>query len=132
METFLYLFFGGCTTLVNILCYSLFTKIIGINYLISNVIAWIIAVSFAYITNKLFVFNSKTNEVSSILIEILSFFTFRLLTGIMDMGIMWVSIDILHFNDLVMKVISNIIVIIMNYIFSKLFIFKKNKKDHNT
>jgi putative flippase GtrA len=124
-ETFLYLFFGGCTTLVNIITYYVFSNVLGMHYIISNIIAWIIAVSFAYITNKMYVFNSKSKGLSDVIQKVISFFAFRLLTGILDMAIMWISVDLLDINDLIMKIVSNILVIILNYIFSKIFIFKK-------
>jgi putative flippase GtrA len=95
------------------------------HYIISNIIAWIIAVSFAYITNKMYVFNSKSKGLSDVIQKVISFFAFRLLTGILDMAIMWISVDLLDINDLIMKIVSNILVIILNYIFSKIFIFKK-------
>lgn len=121
----LYLFFGVATTVINILAYTLFAKLFKIDYLISNIIAWVLAVVFAYITNKLYVFNSKSFEKSIFIKEITSFTTARLFSLAVDMGIMYVFVGLLGANDIIIKIISNIIVIVMNYIFSKWFIFKK-------
>ena len=123
-EVLLYLFFGGCTTLVNIVSFFLL-RLINIPLYPSNVAAWFIAVLFAFITNKLFVFESKSKDKKKVLKESLSFFAFRLLSLVFDMGIMYLLINILSWNELIAKVLSNIFVIIINYLFSKLFIFKK-------
>lgn len=118
-----YLIFGGLTTLISIVTYALFAKVFNIDYLISNVLSWIIAVLFAYITNKMFVFESKSkNDIK----EITSFFFFRIVSLIMEMIILYVFVDMLHIDDLVTKIIAQIIVIISNYIFSKVFVFKKD------
>lgn len=120
----LYIFFGGCTTLVNILVYAVCSRIFKMDTVSGTVIAWIVAVTFAFITNRKMVFESNATHANEILRETLSFFSCRLLTGGLDLLIMYVFVDVTGFNDLVMKAISNIIVIILNYIASKLLIFK--------
>lgn len=124
-EMWLYLFFGALTTLVNIVSYKLIT-LVGIDYMISNIIAWILAVIFAYITNKLFVFASVTDTKSALLKEIGSFFLARVLSLGIDMVIMYLGVSVLKLDDMLVKVLDNVIVIIANYLMSKLFIFKKN------
>ena len=119
-EVLSYLFFGGCTTLVNILTFWVM-RLLKVGVYTSNIIAWIVSVLFAFITNKLFVFESKGNAIK----EGISFFAFRLLSLVFDMGIMYLLVDILNWNDLLSKVLTNIFVIIINYVFSKVFIFKK-------
>ena len=126
-EAVLYLFFGALTTLVNILSYTLLTKIFNIEYMLSNVTAWILSVLFAYITNKIYVFESKTQEKKELLKEIISFFVARILSLILDMIIMYIGISVLHINDLLIKILSNVLVIISNYFMSKIFIFNKNQ-----
>ena len=118
-----YLIFGGLTTLISIITYALFAKVFHIDYLISNVLSWIIAVLFAYITNKIFVFESKSKKNIK---EITSFFFFRVVSLIMEMVILYVFVDMLHIDDLVTKIIAQVIVIVSNYVVSKLFVFKKN------
>ena len=120
-----YLVFGALTTFVNILAYSLLYYIVHISNATSNVIAWILGVMFAYITNKLYVFNSKTNTKLEFIKEITSFVGCRLLTLVIDEGIMIITVDNWGWNGLLMKIIANIIVIILNFIFSKILIFKK-------
>lgn len=123
-EALLYLFFGGCTTLVNIISFMIFRKF-HIEKYISNGLAWFLSVLFAFITNKLFVFESKGKNTSESLREGISFFGFRVFSLLFDMGIIYVLIDLLSVNELFSKIVSNIFVIIINYVFSKLFVFKK-------
>ena len=121
-----YLIFGGLTTLISIDTYTIFTKICNIDYLISNVLSWIIAVLFAFITNKLFVFESKSKDKKLVSKEITNFFFFRIVSLGIEMVIMYTFVDLLSINDLITKVIAQVIVILSNYIFSKVFVFKKN------
>lgn len=121
----LYLFFGGLTTLTNILTYYIFYDILNFGNVISNIIGWIIAVLFAYLTNRKYVFESKRKGFKRIAIESIYFFGCRLATGALDIIIMYISVDILNLNNIICKLTSNIIVIILNYIISKLYIFKK-------
>lgn len=123
-EGLLYLFFGGCTTLVNIISFAVL-RCFNIGKYFSNGLAWIISVLFAFITNKLFVFESKSKNISTLLKECFSFFGFRLLSLGFDMGFMYLMTDILSINELIAKIVSNVFVVIINYVFSKLFIFKK-------
>ena len=119
-EVLSYLFFGGLTTLVNILTFWLL-RVLKMEVYTSNVIAWVVSVLFAFITNKLFVFESKGNTLK----QCISFFGFRLLSLVFDMGIMYLFINILNMNDLLSKVITNVFIVIINYVFSKIFVFKK-------
>ena len=118
-----YLIFGGLTTLISIVTYALFAKVFNIDYLISNVLSWIIAVLFAYITNKIFVFESKSKKNIK---EITSFFFFRIVSLLIEMIILYIFVDMFHIDDLVTKIIAQVIVIVANYVFSKVFVFKKD------
>ena len=132
------LVFGALTTIVNILVYTIFSALIlkglandSLRVNISEIIAFIAGVIFAYITNKLYVFGSKTTGKKDLLREITSFFSCRIFTEIISILMMnmavWLSI-----NDILMKVISNIVVIILNFVFSKILIFKgKGNKQIN-
>ena len=117
--------FGVLTTVINIASYALCYNKLGISNVVSNIIAWVLAVLFAFVTNKLWVFDSKSTELKVVLYEIATFFGCRLATGLLDLAIMYVSVDLMHANSTIMKCISNVIVIIVNYIASKLVIFKK-------
>ncbi|MCP8383166.1 GtrA family protein [Clostridioides difficile] len=128
-ETILYLFFGAFTTLVNIVSYLFFTRVILFNFMVANVLAWIFAVLFAYVTNKFFVFESRRVELKFLFKEFLSFVSFRLISGIIEMVIMYIMIDLLFVNDVIVKIFTNIVVIVLNYLFSKMIIFRKQKTD---
>ena len=120
----LYVFFGGCTTVINIATYALCARIFGFGTVLANIVAWVLAVSAAYITNKIWVFESKAWTKKTILQEAAAFAACRIATGGMDLAIMYVSVDLLGLPDLIMKVLSNAFVIVLNFIFSKLIIFK--------
>ncbi len=121
-----YVFWGICTTLVNIFIFWLCSFHLEWGTLSSTILAWCIAVLFAYLTNRHWVFHSKSSKVLEILSEISCFFISRLVTGIIDWIGMWMLVDLMHFNSIFMKLILNIIVIILNYIASKLIVFKYN------
>lgn len=131
LEGMRYLVFGALATAVNIGVYSLCFYLFHISNAVSNVIAWVVAAVFAYYTNKVLVFESKVNSKKELLKEATSFFGCRLLTLAIDQAIMVITVDKLKFNGFIMKVIANIIVIILNFVFSKLFIFKKKENKSN-
>lgn len=134
-----YIIFGVLTTVVNFAVFWLFNRLLGRDfYLASNVIAWIVAVAFAYITNKIWVFESKVTTVKGILLEVGEFFLARLFSlGVEEAGLL-IFVDLLKFKNLsfelfafaitgemLSKIILAVIVVILNYIFSKFIIFKK-------
>ena len=123
-EIILYLIFGVLTTIVNLIAYYLFSNIININYLISNAIAWIISVVFAYITNKFFVFNSYYINKDVIIEEFIKFMNCRLISGLSEVVLLFLFVDLLLMNDIVAKLIIGVLVALINFIFSKVFIFK--------
>lgn len=125
-----YLVFGALATLVNIVVYSACYYAIHIENGISNVIAWVVAAIFAYITNKFCVFNSKVDTNKALIYEIASFFGCRFFTLAIDEAIMIITVNRLAWNALLMKIVANIVVIILNFVFSKLIIFKKGNKDN--
>ncbi len=120
-ELILYVVFGAFTFFVNLISYFFFANMLGINYLVSNAIAWFLSVLFAYITNRIWVFESKS---PNILKEMSLFFGGRIFSGVVDMLLMYTFIDLLVFDSSISKIIVQIIVIILNYIFSKLIVFK--------
>ena len=127
LEVMRYLIFGALTTVINIVAYWICFNKLGIPNLISNIIAWFLSVAVAYITNRGYVFHSEASNFKAICVEILLFFASRLLTLGIDEGIMFISVDKWHWNALLMKIISNVIVIILNFVFSKILIFRKKK-----
>ena len=140
-ELLLYLIFGVLTTLVNLLTFWSFTKILGDElYLINNAIAWVVGVIFAFVTNKLFVFESKSWNVKIAGKELTEFVGARLFSFGVEEGGMWLFVDILAFGEksltlfgititgqIIAKLVLAVIVVILNYFFSKFIIFKKNK-----
>ena len=135
-EQLSYLFFGGVTTLVNIACYALLHNALGMASDLANAIAWAVSVAVAYVTNRRWVFESRTTG-KAMWVELGAFVGARVLTGLMDEGIMHLGTEVIGPTlfaegsrglwDLGVKVFSNILVIILNYVFSKLFIFKKKQ-----
>lgn len=124
-EIILYLFFGACTTLVNIVCYFVLRNLFSMGITYATAVSWFISVLFAYFTNKIFVFESKKGNTKALIVEFSSFVSGRIFTGLMDLVIMLITVDVLNFNEPLMKIISNIAVIVINYILSKIWIFKK-------
>ena len=123
----LYLFFGGCTTLVNVVVYGVCTRMASLSTTVSTVIAWVVSVLFAYITNRTWVFESRARTVPGVLRELWSFLLCRLVTGALDLLIMYLCVDLLGLPDIPIKLLSNLLVIVLNYVASKLIIFAKPK-----
>jgi putative flippase GtrA len=121
-----YLIFGVLTTVVSLATYYLLVLTIlnpnnPLELQIANIISWITCVTFAYITNRIYVFNSKNKNI---LKEIIKFYSSRLTTLFLDMLIMFIFVTKLEFNDKIIKIIVQIIIIILNYILSKILVFK--------
>lgn len=125
-ELISYLVFGVLTTAVNYITYLLFAPLFETTT-IPTAIAWILSVIFAYITNRIFVFRSTARGWKALLFEVVSFFGARVLSGVLDVVFMWIFADYMGFDDKWMKLISNVFVIIFNYIASKLVVFRKKE-----
>lgn len=125
-DIIMYGFFGVLTTLVNIITYHISYNTFGISNVGSTIVAWIVAVSFAFLTNKTLVFESRSWNRETVLAEIWKFYGCRIGTGIIEVGMMYLFVDMMRMNGTVMKTITNMIVIVLNYVFSKIFIFKKS------
>lgn len=140
-EIISYLFFGVLATVVNIVCFQIFNIIFGEElYLLSNVLSWIITVIFAFITNKLWVFESKSWKFSVIKTEIIGFTVARVFSLVLEEAGLYLLIDLLNLKSfsfeafgfiitgsLIAKVIMQVIVVLSNYIFSKFIIFKRRQ-----
>ena len=125
----LYVFFGGLTTLINIVTYNVLYYVFKVGNNPSNITAWVFSVLFAYITNKLFVFESKSFAKNVFFKELVAFFSARITTGLIDIAIMYFAVDVFKLSGGLFKIITNIIVMVLNYIASKLVIFKKAEKE---
>ena len=124
-EILLYLIFGGLTTVVSMLSFWLAYNVLGIHELIANVISWICAVTFAYLTNAKWVFESKPANRQERIREIVSFYTGRLATLGVEELLILIFATWLGFNGLLVKLVAQVVVVILNYVISKLFVFKK-------
>nr|WP_089938339.1 GtrA family protein [Convivina intestini] len=123
-ETILYLFFGGATFVANMICYYVLADLLNLDVTISYLISWFVAVLFAYLTNRIWVFQSQVKHWQGIAQEVWQFYLARILTGILGWLILVFGVELLHQNGLLWNGIQNIFVIVSNYALSKLYIFK--------
>ena len=126
----LYVGFGIITTAINIILYWLLYNILDVSNVPSNIIAWIGAVIFAFLTNKNLVFGSSSWDKKTVINELWKFFGARLATGGIDLLIMFLFVDVWGFNGMIIKIIANIIVIILNFVLSKLVVFRKKETEN--
>lgn len=123
-EVLMYLLFGGLTTVVSVAAFALFYRLMGIHELVANVLSWILAVLFAYVTNRTWVFASRADTPAGIAREILTFFGGRLATLLVEEGILAVFISWLALPAVPVKLAAQVVVIVLNYVISKLFVFR--------
>ena len=120
-----YLFFGVLTTIVNYVVYLPCYNLAGLSAAFSNVIAWMAAVAFAYLTNKPFVFRSHDWSAKVVLPELTKFVGSRIASGALETGIIFLTVDCLSWNGNVMKLVTSVLVVVLNYVSSKLLVFRK-------
>ena len=125
-EVLAYLVFGVLTTVVNIVAFAFLSRVLSVGTVASNIIAWFLSVLFAYVTNRGWVFVTRGD---SVLKEAATFFSGRIGTGVLDTAMMFVTVDLLGWDDLVMKIVVNVIVIILNYVISKFFVFRRKNEN---
>lgn len=119
-----YVVFGMLSTILNIVSYWILAHLFHMPVMTSTITAWIITVLFVYVTNRKLVFHSEAVGVAAIWKEIISFFACRIGTELIDLAFMFIFVDKLGFNDMIIKVIANVVVIIVNYVASKFVIFR--------
>ena len=124
-ELVAYIFAGVGTTLVNYVAYFVLTRYLSLGILPATNVSWVLAVLFGYAVNKAFVFRTHCDSLLSLAREAGSFFAMRAVSLLMENVLMFVTVEVLHLNDLVMKICANFVVLMLNYIFSKLLIFRK-------
>lgn len=124
-EVILYLIFGGLTTVVSIVSFAYCNIILKQNALLANLVSWILAVTFAYVTNRLFVFRHKAHDPKAIIIEVMQFFSGRLATLLIEEALLFVFIEWFHMPALLIKAGAQFIVLVSNYLISKYIVFKK-------
>lgn len=121
----IYIIFGVLTTAVNYLVYIPCLNLLGLSASVSNIIAWCVAVLFAFLTNKPFVFESKDWSVKTVVPEFTKFVGTRVASGLVETLILLITVDLLGWNGNIWKLVTNVIVVILNYIGSKLLVFRK-------
>lgn len=126
-ELLKYLFIGGCTTVVSLASYFVFANVTEMHYQAANVLSWVLAVAFAYVTNKTFVFRSKYDGVKNTLLELGSFVSFRIASLAAEIISMYFFVHICKMDDNIVKLMNQVIVTVLNYVFSKFFIFQDKK-----
>lgn len=122
-----YLFFGVLTTAVNYIVYLPCYNYLHLSATVSNCIAWVVAVTFAYLTNKPFVFKSHDWSMKTVLPELTKFIGCRLGSGLLETAILFVTVDCIFWNGNVMKLVTSVLVVVLNYIGSKLLVFTRKK-----
>ena len=120
-----YLFFGVCTTIVNYLIYIPCYNFWGLSASVSNMVAWVVAVAFAYLTNKPFVFRSNDWSAATVIPELTKFIGCRIGSGAAETLILFFTVDLLGWNGNIWKLLTQIMVVVLNYIGSKLLVFRK-------
>ena len=126
-EAINYLFWGFAAFVLGTGLFYVFANIMGIYEQIANILSWVICVIFAYLTNRTFVFKSKVKGLKNIIMEFKDFVAARVLTLVMENAILFVMIDLLTLNNMIAKIVGQVVVIVSNYFLSKLWIFKNKK-----
>ena len=121
-----YIFFGGCTTLVNLVSFFLFRKL-GIPLNPANIASIILAILFAYVVNSKYVFQDKCENLKEDIRPFCKFISARLVSMVVEVGGVWLLVEILYMNEMMGKFLTQVIVLVMNYIFSKFFVFTTGK-----
>ena len=124
-----YLFWGGVAFVLSMVLFYIFANVMMIEEQIANVITWIICVIFTYFTNRIFVFKSKTSGTKAIIKEFTEFTSARLATLVLENVVLFICIDLLLWHNMIAKLIGQFLVIVSNYVLSKLWIFKKKDKE---
>lgn len=124
-DLIVYLVFGVLTTVVNYIVYLPCYNILGFSSSVSNVIAWAVAVAFAYVTNKPFVFHSHDWSAKTVIPELTKFVGTRLGSGGLETLILLVAVDLMGMNGNLWKLLTSVLVVVLNYVGSKLLVFRK-------
>ena len=123
-EVVSYLFFCGLTTLVNYIVYLPCYNILQWSGTLSNAVAWVVAVAFAFVTNKPFVFKSHDWSAKTLFPELTKFVSCRIGSGLLETAIIFVLVDCLNWNGNIIKLLTSVLVVILNYVASKLLVFR--------
>ena len=128
-ETISYVICGVLTTIVSMGVYWVGYDFMNLDVLIANILSWVISVSFAYVVNKIFVFQSKTRQFYDIMKEVMAFFGGRVGTLLIETLILFIFVTLIGLHEMLVKLAAQFIVLVLNYVISKLFIFKNKEKE---
>lgn len=123
-ELVLYTIFGNLTFVISIGSYAIFNIAFGINELIANALAWVFAVLFSYVTNKKWVFKAPTPTKTAFFMQMFAFFSGRFMTLVIEEAIIFVFITLLAYPSMWVKLAAQVVVVVLNYVISKLFVFR--------
>lgn len=121
-----YIFFGGCTTMVNLVSFYILRRF-SVQLTIANVISIVLAILFAYVVNSLFVFQDRCETLKDHVRPFCKFISARLVTMVIEVGGVWLLVEALHMNDMMGKFLTQFLVLVLNYVFSKFFVFTTGK-----
>ena len=127
-----YVFFGGCTTLVNLVSFFVCRRLLGIGLNTANVISIVLAILFAYVVNSRFVFHDRCESLKDHIRPFCKFVSARLLTMVVEVGGVWLLVEKIGLSDMIGKIITQFIVLVLNYVFSKFFVFTTGKTAEKT
>ena len=123
-----YLIFGFLAFVLNYILYFVFADAVAMHYMAATGLSWVLTVVFAYWTNRTFVFKSQNKETKAVVTEFVSFIGARVATEVLELGLMYLMVDVMAVNDKISKLICQVIVILANYVLSKIWIFKDTTK----
>ena len=126
-----YLIFGFLAFVLNYILYFVFADAVAMHYMAATGVSWVLTVVFAYWTNRTFVFKSQNKETKAVVTEFVSFIGARVATEVLELGLMYLMVDVMAVNDKISKLICQVIVILANYVLSKIWIFKDTSEKGN-
>lgn len=131
-ELVMYIIVGVCTMIVSLVSYYILANPLGIYYQTANIISWVLAVAFAYVTNKKFVFKSRYTGLSGTAKEMASFVSSRIASLLAEVISMYFFVQICQIDDNIVKLMNQVLVTVLNYIFSKFWVFRKNRREKDS
>lgn len=131
-DIIVYLIFGVLTTIVNFLVYVPLYHYLNVVAALANILAWVVAVAFAFVTNKPFVFKSHDWSSHVVIPELVKFIGSRVFSGLLETAILAITVDMLQWNALIMKIITAVLVVILNYVASRWIVFARKRDSSNS
>ncbi|MCL2367440.1 MAG: GtrA family protein [Oscillospiraceae bacterium] len=130
-EVIVYVFFGVLTTAVSFGAFVLFERIMDLPWAVANTLSHLLAILFAFVTNKIWVFQARDYAPRKVISEFLKFLSSRLLSYVVDMGLLALLIEVLRYDPLLSRVGTTVIIVVLNYVMSKVIVFRKKDQDED-